>query len=135
MAAGKVVLIVAGSIIVGIYVLGSVAPAPKSRPELIASPIVNCPRQEVAVALARALSTVASDRREVTRWSEQNGCGLMPSGTYITAVEEESGHSKVTKVTVNGVTTYMLGLPRPTASEKLDAAVSDLKRAVNGLQR
>ena len=137
MSIGKIFLLVVGGAIglfVVLAVIGGSTPE-RHEPELLATGIVGCPSQDIAVALARALSTPGAKSRELSGWSEQNGCHLVPAGTYVTAIEEEAGHSKVTKVSTTGVIVYLLGLPRPTPREKLNAAVADLKKAVNGDSR
>ena len=82
-------------------------------PELVPIGIMGCPNQNIAVSLTRALYTRGANSKELIKWSKQNGCGLVPPGTYVTSIEEGSGHAKITKVSANGDVVYLIGLPRP----------------------
>jgi hypothetical protein len=112
--------------------IGMLLPARQSGPELLATGIIGCQRQDVAVAIARTLSARHGAESGMGEWAEKNGCQLVPAGTSVTPIEEEAGHPAITKVSINGSDRYLLGLPRPTSQEKLDDAVRHLKEAVHG---
>jgi hypothetical protein len=127
---GKIVLWIGGSFIC-LVIIGMLMPA-KHHPELLAVEVVGCQRQDAAAALARALATRGLNTTRMDKWAEQNGCNLVPAGSYVTAIEEAAGNSHVTKVSLNGDTMYLLGLPRPTSGERIDESVAGLKKALSG---
>lgn len=120
------------ALLVFLVALGSMIPAPE-KPELLAIATIGCVRQDAAVALARALSSGQGNRIAIDDFAQQQGCLLVPAGKTVIVIEEEAGHSRVTKVSVDGRELYVLGMPRPTSDERLNSAISDLKRATHEL--
>ncbi len=69
---------------------------------------------------------------DVSSWSEQHGCVLVPAGTYVTPIQEEAGHYRVTKVSVEGNIKYLLELPRPASQQKNNTTTAKFRSAMIG---